>query len=85
MLLSHNIKLRTLLKHWDNFAPGQMDCPNSCSAMIIPRDQESILIPLGLGFRSTSGAVYFGELKDEFYLRFYDKRINSIDIYIDKR
>jgi len=63
MLVSHNIKLRTFLKHWDNFTPGQMGCPNNCSAIIIPRDQESILTPLGLGFRNTSGAVYFGELE----------------------
>lgn len=65
MLVLHNIKLRTLLKHWDNFIPGQIDCPNSCSAIIIPKDQESILTPLGLGFRNTSGAVYFGELRKE--------------------
>jgi len=62
MLVSHNIKLRTFLKHCDSFTPDQIGCPNSCSAIIIPRDQESTLTLLELGFKNTSGAVYLGEL-----------------------
>lgn len=68
MLVSHNIKLKTFLRHWDNFTLAQMDCPNNFSAIIIPIDQESTLIPLKLGVRNTSGAVYFGVLKQNSYL-----------------